>query len=127
MRTKLYPCEKAVLAPPHPGDFGIPKEHWDKAQYYANYCHENRVEAKRPDAQPESEPVAWMDKQQGAFSFMGGGKYGPTWTPLYAAPQVQPDYVPLSDEDIDGIGSTYEPHSRRKFARLVERAVRGVK
>jgi hypothetical protein len=50
MRTELHPWEKAVLSPPNPGDFGIPKEHWDKAQYYANYWHENRVAAQRPSS-----------------------------------------------------------------------------
>jgi len=62
MRAKLHPWEKAVLAPPHPGDFGIPKEHWDKAQYYANYWHEKRVEAKHPDAQPNESDltIAYM-------------------------------------------------------------------
>lgn len=38
--------EKAVLAPLHPGDFGIPKEHWEAAQYYAQYWHENRKKAE---------------------------------------------------------------------------------
>ena len=134
MRTKLHPWEKAVLAPPHPSDFGIPKEYWNAAKNYANYWHEKRVEAKRPDAQPESEPVAWMDKQQGAFSFMGGGKYGPTWIPLYAAPQVD-DYVPLSDGQIytayiEASNQTLRPQDERiaiAFARAIERAVRGAK
>jgi hypothetical protein len=50
MRTELHPWEKAVLGPPHPGDFGIPKEHWEKAQHYANYWHENQVAAQRPSS-----------------------------------------------------------------------------
>jgi hypothetical protein len=33
--------EKAVLAPPHPGDFGIPKAYWDAAKSYAKYVIEN--------------------------------------------------------------------------------------
>ena len=85
-------------------------------------------------AQGESEPVAWMDKQQGAFSFMGSGKYGPTWIPLYAAPQVA-DYVPLSDGQIytayiEASNQTLRPQDERiaiEFARAVERAVRGAK
>ena len=96
-------------------------------------------------AQDDGEPVAWMDNDGNVSD---NNDYNCFPIPLYAAPQVQPesdltiaymagvasnkakpvaDYVPLSDEDIDGIGSTYEPHSRRKFARLVERAVRGMK
>lgn len=40
---ELRPDEKASLAPPHPGDFGIPKEHWKAAKYYAEYWHENQL------------------------------------------------------------------------------------
>ena len=86
-------------------------------------------------AQGESETYGWM-RSGGGWVYSGefaeqdaktdAKKCGGTCKafPVYTAPQVA-GYVPLSDEDIDGIGSTYEPHSRRKFARLVERAVRG--
>ena len=56
MRTELHSWEKAVLGPPHPGDFGIPKEHWEAAQHYANYWNENRAKAQ---PEPAQEPVAW--------------------------------------------------------------------
>jgi hypothetical protein len=29
----------------HPKDFGIPKEHWEIAQHYANFWHQNQLKA----------------------------------------------------------------------------------
>lgn len=58
MRTELHSWEKAVLGTPHPSDFGIPKKHWEAAQYYANYWHENRAKAQPPE--PTQEPVSKM-------------------------------------------------------------------
>ena len=61
LRHELRPWEKAVLAPPHPGHFGIPKEHWETAQNYANFWHNNRLEAirvKQEAAQPVREPLS---------------------------------------------------------------------
>lgn len=79
-------------------------------------------------AQGESDPVGEVIKGVGTMrSIKWANGMLPLGGKLYTSPQVASDYVPLSDEDIDGIGSTYEPHSRRKFARLVERAVRGDK
>jgi hypothetical protein len=45
MRRELRPWEKALLGPPHPKDFGIPKGHWEAAQYYANFWHQNQLKA----------------------------------------------------------------------------------
>ena len=39
--------EKNVLAPPHPGDFGIPKEFWTVTQNYADYWHSVKIEATK--------------------------------------------------------------------------------
>ena len=39
--------EKNILAPPHPGDFGIPKEFWERAKNYADYWHSAKIEAKK--------------------------------------------------------------------------------
>ena len=33
--------------PPHPADFGIPKEHWEAAQHYANYWHLDLVKTQQ--------------------------------------------------------------------------------
>lgn len=54
--------EKAVLAPPHPGDFGIPKEHWDAAKYFAEFWEQNnkRAQPVKP-AGAQGEPVARPD------------------------------------------------------------------
>ena len=68
MRTELHSWEKAVLGPPHPGDFGIPKEHWEAAQHYANYWNENRAKAQ---PEPVQEPVAWAACENGALRAMG--------------------------------------------------------
>ena len=73
MRTELHPWEKAVLSPPNPGDFGIPKEHWDKAQYYANYWHENRVAAQRPSSFAGLTPEEILDL------FDRNNVYGSKW------------------------------------------------
>lgn len=51
LQRELNAREKAILAPPHPGDFGIPKEHWEAAKHYANYWAANRVLAT-PPAEP---------------------------------------------------------------------------
>jgi hypothetical protein len=45
IRTEINQREKAVLGPPHPRDFGIPKEHWEATQHYANFWHQNRLAA----------------------------------------------------------------------------------
>jgi len=37
--------ERAVLGPPHPGDFGIPNEHWEAARSYAQFFAENYVKS----------------------------------------------------------------------------------
>jgi hypothetical protein len=45
-------------------------------------------------AQPEQEPVAWMNDSGGCF-LSDGNKYSEQWTPLYASP---PKQELLSDE-----------------------------
>jgi hypothetical protein len=109
MRTEFRPDEKAVLAPPHPGDFGIPKEHWEAAQHYANYWNENRAKAQPPE--PAQEPVAWMYEARHidsawvtAVSLKHPGpedRYVRGVTPLYTAPpQRPPEPIIFSTENI---------------------------
>ena len=38
--------ERAVLAPPHPADFGIPSEQWEAAKSYALIFAENLITAR---------------------------------------------------------------------------------
>jgi len=69
---ELRPWEKAVLAPPHPGDFGIPKEHWEAAQHYANFWHLNRLDAvrvKQEAAQPVQVPLTAERIVSACYSF----------------------------------------------------------
>ncbi len=47
-------------------------------------------------AQPEQEPVAWMNESGSCF-LSDGNKYSDLWTPLYTAP---PKREPLSDLDV---------------------------
>ena len=47
-------------------------------------------------AQPEQEPVAWMNDSGGCF-LSDGNKYSENWTALYTSP---PKREPLSDEEI---------------------------
>ena len=37
--------ERAVLSPPHPADFGIPKDHWEAARSYAQLFADNYMKA----------------------------------------------------------------------------------
>jgi hypothetical protein len=43
--------ERAVLGPPHPGDFGIPKEYWQAARYFAEFVIQQRAAAIRATSQ----------------------------------------------------------------------------
>ena len=140
MRTELHSWEKSVLGPPHPGDFGIPKEHWEAAQHYANYWNDNRAKAQPPE--PAQEPVAWMYtgiKQDGtehgphlvwkpAYMDAMSASMGAQATPLYTAP---PQRKPLTDEEILyiynqlpnwGMGMDSLPQGLEKFARAIEAA-----
>jgi hypothetical protein len=53
-------------------------------------------EIKELLAQPEQEPVAWMNESGSCF-LSDGNKYSDLWTPLYTAP---PKREPLSDLDV---------------------------
>ena len=48
-------------------------------------------------AQPEQEPVAWMNDSGGCF-LSDGNKYSENWTALYTSAQKR---TPLSNEEID--------------------------
>lgn len=53
LTRNLTAQERAVLGKPHPGDFGIPKEHWEAAKAYAMFYSENYLVAagiKTPNA-----------------------------------------------------------------------------
>ena len=72
VRHELRPWEKAVLAPPHPGHFGIPKEHCEAAQHYANFWHQNRLDSvrvKQEAAQPVQVPLTAERIVSACYSF----------------------------------------------------------
>ena len=50
-------------------------------------------------AQPEQEPVAWMNDSGGCF-LSDGNKYSENWIPLYTAPQKR---KPLSEDKLDAL------------------------
>lgn len=52
--------EKAVIAAPHPGDFGIQKEHWEAAKVYAKFWHNNQIKAEGLQSQKPFE-MDWPD------------------------------------------------------------------
>ena len=86
MRTEFRPDEKAVLAPPHPGDFGIPREHWGKAQ---NYADVQAVRAEAATPRQQAEPVGEVtDTVDGAFK-CEFSQHLPVGTKLYTAPPQQ--------------------------------------
>ena len=96
---------------------------------------------RAPPAQPE--PVAWMDKHGNIDHGLDAILDPSGWTPLYASPPAPQQ--PLTDEEIDAIPldfsespiqkwwrdaineSLAEGTTLRKFARAVERAIRGEK
>jgi len=49
----------------------------------------------------EQKPVAWIDKERGAISFMNG-TYGPNWKPVYTHPPRR-EWKGLTDEEIDRV------------------------
>jgi hypothetical protein len=72
VRHELRPWEKAALAPPHPRHFGIPKEHCEAAQHYANFWHQNRLDAvrvKQEAAQPVQVPLTAERIVSACYSF----------------------------------------------------------
>ena len=79
-------------------------------------------------AQPEQEPVAWIDEYGNAFP-LAAKQYsvvGKHWKPLYATP---PQRKPLTDEQINDIAKNYalnNPTTPLHFARAIE-AAHGIK
>jgi hypothetical protein len=53
-RQRFNAQERAILAPPHPGDFGIPAQYYGPAKGFAHAWHVNRIEAeaRAPDGGP---------------------------------------------------------------------------
>lgn len=56
--------EKAILFPPHPCDFGIPKEYWESSKYFAEYFAQNQAKAQpAPDVRELVEALEDMFQQ----------------------------------------------------------------
>jgi hypothetical protein len=95
----LRPWEKAILAPPHPGHFGIPKEHWETAQNYANVWHNNRLEATRPNqevAQPVLAPLTDEQIQAIYISEYNKGHHGRDFENLFARAIERAHHIGIS-------------------------------
>ncbi len=111
-----------------------------KHGYISNYLDdwENAITTiKEALAQPEQEPVAWLDEYGNAFPLSAKhySVVGKHWKPLYTTP---PQRKPLTDEQIDKfieqvedmVGSTpyaWDIVPPRSLVRAVLKAARGIK
>lgn len=92
-------------------------EHFNKTSKEAYlYDFTNEITALRQAlAQPEQEPVAWLEYDDEGYLFLSGKRKGAF--PVFIAPPSK-SWVSLTDEDFDNIYKRHDTYD--SFARAIE-------
>lgn len=86
---------------------GIAIEEWDSDRdlyEFHKVMEEIRDFLSTPEPEQDEEPVAWMNGMRNLLSW---DKFYEDMTPLFLHPAPRPDFVRLSEEEVDSL--TYAP------------------